>query len=272
LKVFFFFLPNLSNQRVWVSLKPKDSKRLRFEAFMGSRVKRNWTWTSVARITFFAIIAIFGSILGFLQSIQDFLSRYLKGIQFNIAQLALIAIGIVGIVIVVYDAQRKRVGTSMPSEDQPSEFDAEVSPREGLRVGDTVIFKVRFVGKLTNGIVGTQIRFPDGTLIASLDHSTISHHPSAFTKGKLNGFVNYKSNDWSWVIPDSAGPGKYEFQIRVANHIPHGRYVTLRLKLLLPLSKSISSIDVHKLAYPRRETVKQKVETVIVHERTGFSV
>jgi len=37
----------------------------------------------------------------------------------------------------------------------PARFEAELLPKEGLRVGDTVTFKVRFSGKLVNGYLGT---------------------------------------------------------------------------------------------------------------------
>ena len=236
---------------------------------MASPVKKNWK--GIVKVLFFAIIFVFGSILGFLQSIQDFLKLYLTNIQFSIAQLVLVGIGIVGIAIVVWDARRKSPAKASPNVVQPQQFDAELSPKEDLHAGDSVIFKVRFNGNLVNGYVGTLIRFPDGKEDGCLDYSTISRHVDAFTKGKLNGLVKYR-NQWGWTIPDSAPSGQYAFHIRVHNHLPRRRMITVRLKLLLFLrSKLISSIDLSKLAFPERPIVRQRIVTAVVNERSGSS-
>ena len=151
------------------------------------------------------------------------------------------------------------------------EFEAQLSPKEGLCLGDTVTFKVRFVGNLVNGYLGTWIIPPKGDNTGVLDYATIPHYIDDYTKGYLNGFVN-RTFEWPWVIPRSFPPGKYEFQIRVHN-IVFPRWATrVKVRLLLLLHNiAISSIDLKLLARPKREIFKQKTETVTVSERSGIS-
>ncbi len=233
---------------------------------MGSGVKRNWNWKSVVKIMFFAIIFVFGSVLGFLQSIQDFLSHYLTNIQFNIAQLFLIGIGILGIAVVVYDAKQKPIAPKFTKgqEIKHLEFEGGFSPKEGLRVGDLVTFNASFKGIVTNAHIGTEIRFGNRIVGGCLDYTTFPRKGSTFSKGYLNGFIDRKFS-WNWSIPDTFPPGNYEFHIRVHNYFPLPRIVALRLKSLLWLKAHvISSIDTSVLSYPERPIVARKVESVIV--------
>ena len=147
-------------------------------------------------------------------------------------------------------------------------FDAEFSPKEGLMLGDTVTFTARFIGILVNGYLGTEIRFHNRIVYGCHDYTTISRNINDFTKGKLNGFMNRKFV-WTWVIPYDASPGKYEFHIRVHNHIPLSMITTFKVMSLRWLKDHlISSIDRSKLDCPKRPIIGQKIETgVIVSER-----
>ena len=112
-------------------------------------------------------------------------------------------------------------------------FEAEIKDKkQEYHLGDLVLFRTHFRGKLVHGCFHNRIVYSGGKFPCGLLHrkkdcdyswsgNTLSMFskwiPPFFLKGKLNGYVNYTS-EWCWRVPFDAPFGQYRITMRVCNY------------------------------------------------------
>lgn len=125
----------------------------------------------------------------------------------------------------------KKEGYMLYKEDATEEnllepyFYAGIKDKKDMyRPGEPILFHTHFRGTLVNGFFDNAIQLPRGKVFTNGKTMAWSWAPDTLdnsyfaTKGKLNGYINHKS-DWSWLIPQKAPIGEYKIFMRVYNHL-----------------------------------------------------
>jgi hypothetical protein len=190
---------------------------------------------------------------------------------FPVALASFIGLSILwGIVYVVLkprqDTRSLPEKAEQPLADQREDvFETEFLPKNGLRLGETVKFKVNFKGFLKAGGFQTEMIPPKGKLIHAPCEKTFSRRARDFlTKGKLNGLIQGKY-EWEWPIPNKGPPGEWTFLIRAYQRTPYRSWwVSFRIFWLVLLKGwLIESIDLDVLDQPHWTWVTKEHKTLI---------
>jgi hypothetical protein len=203
----------------------------------------------------FLIVAIFGSILTFVQSIQQLLNVQLTA--FQLVQVSLLVIGILGLAITLRNALQKPQTSQLLPFYRSDKFDAQTD-KDRYELEQEIFFTATFTGKLRAGYFESVLVAPDNKVHRVSDPQTLqfSKHRQ---RGLLQGEIPDACSRWSTRVPIDCPLGEFTAHIGVYDSPPLDWFTETGLRGLLYWAvRRFLHKRLGMLAPPPRPCVDQK--------------
>jgi len=177
----------------------------------------------------FLIVAIFGSILTFVQSVQQLLNVQLTA--FQLVQVSLLFIGILGLAITLRNALQKPQTSQLLPFYRSDKFDAHTD-KDRYELEQEIFFEATFTGKLRAGYFESVLVAPDNKVHHVSDPQTLQF-PKHRQRGLLQGEIRDVCSRWSTRVPIDCPLGEFTTHIGVYDSLPVDWFTEARLRGLL---------------------------------------